>query len=165
MGVPAGPGGQDTHLVANHLGPYLLTRLLLPAMKAGSRVVNVSSRAHYQGSLTIQEGQIVEQPSSWYVCQPADGVPADGVPAASSCMHLCRCWFVQDLCMLPCVQDLCMLPCVQDLCMLPCVQDLCMLPCVQDLCMLPCVQDMCMLPCVQDLCMLPRVLSSCSLQE
>lgn len=33
----------------NHLGPYLLTRLLLPLLSKGSaRVVNVSSEAHYR---------------------------------------------------------------------------------------------------------------------
>ncbi len=83
--MPAGPDGQDAHLVANHLGPYLLTRLLLPAMKAGSRVVNVSSRAHYQGSLSIKEGQIVDQPSSWWVRCGAGDVPR---PAQAPCTHL-----------------------------------------------------------------------------
>lgn len=43
----AGPSGQDRHLTANYMGPFLLTRLLLPAMGPGSRIVNVSSRAHY----------------------------------------------------------------------------------------------------------------------
>ena len=44
MGSGALPDGRDSHLVANHLGPYLLTRLMLPAMERGGRVVNVASR-------------------------------------------------------------------------------------------------------------------------
>ena len=34
----------------NHLGPYLFTRLLLPALEAakGARVINVSSKSHYR---------------------------------------------------------------------------------------------------------------------
>jgi tetratricopeptide (TPR) repeat protein len=44
MGAAPLPDGRDTHLVANHLGPYLLTRLMLPAMAPGGRVVNVASR-------------------------------------------------------------------------------------------------------------------------
>lgn len=34
MGVAPAPDGSDRHLTANHLGPYLLTRLLLPHMTA-----------------------------------------------------------------------------------------------------------------------------------
>jgi NAD(P)-dependent dehydrogenase (short-subunit alcohol dehydrogenase family) len=46
MGPPDRPDGEDPHLWANHLGPYLLTRLLLPAFPeaGGGRVVNVASR-------------------------------------------------------------------------------------------------------------------------
>ncbi|PRW59869.1 Retinol dehydrogenase 12 [Chlorella sorokiniana] len=40
MGVP------DGHMQPNHLGPFLLTRLLLPLMAAGGRVVTVASEAH-----------------------------------------------------------------------------------------------------------------------
>ncbi|KXZ51616.1 hypothetical protein GPECTOR_12g580 [Gonium pectorale] len=56
MGAPPAADGSDRHLAANHLGPYLLTRLLLPHMTHGSRVVNVASRAHYAGSLTLRTG-------------------------------------------------------------------------------------------------------------
>ncbi|XP_015791662.1 retinol dehydrogenase 11-like [Tetranychus urticae] len=40
--------GNEMHFQANHLGPFLLTMLLLPKLKASSpaRIVNVSSEAH-----------------------------------------------------------------------------------------------------------------------
>lgn len=60
MGVSCGPDGSDRHLRINHLGPYLLTRLMLPLMGEGARVVNVASRAHYVGSLRIQDGKITD---------------------------------------------------------------------------------------------------------
>ncbi|EFJ41656.1 hypothetical protein VOLCADRAFT_119651, partial [Volvox carteri f. nagariensis] len=56
MGVSPANDGSDRHLTANHLGPYLLTRLLLPHMTHGSRIVNVASRAHYGGSLSLVSG-------------------------------------------------------------------------------------------------------------
>ncbi|KAG1666027.1 hypothetical protein FOA52_006901 [Chlamydomonas sp. UWO 241] len=51
MNVPDREGGEDRHMRANHYGPYLLTRLLVPSMGAGSRVVSVSSRAHTYGTI------------------------------------------------------------------------------------------------------------------
>jgi NAD(P)-dependent dehydrogenase (short-subunit alcohol dehydrogenase family) len=53
MGVPPTPAGGCGHWRPNHLGPFLLTRLLLPAMAAGSRVVTVASEAHHRGTLSI----------------------------------------------------------------------------------------------------------------
>ena len=54
MGPPNLPDGTDAHLLTNHLGPYLLTRLLLPAFAPeGGRVVNVASRAHYAGGARV----------------------------------------------------------------------------------------------------------------
>jgi NAD(P)-dependent dehydrogenase (short-subunit alcohol dehydrogenase family) len=53
MGVAPGPDGTDLHFAANHLGPYMLTRLMLPLMAHGSRVVNVASRAHFGGWLAV----------------------------------------------------------------------------------------------------------------
>lgn len=54
MGPPNYPDGRDRHLWANHLGPYLLTRLLLPSLADGGRVVNVASRAHYWGDVKLR---------------------------------------------------------------------------------------------------------------
>lgn len=73
MGVPPGPDSQDRHLDANHYGPYLLTRLLLPAMGPGSRVVTVSSRAHLLGRVAFagdagqqqQPLQLTNHPWTW----------------------------------------------------------------------------------------------------
>lgn len=53
MGVPPRPGGECGHLGPNHYGPFLLTRLLLPLMAAGGRVVTVASEAHRRGSMRI----------------------------------------------------------------------------------------------------------------
>ena len=61
-----GPSGEDLTFSTNHLGPFLLTRLLTPHMQPGSRIVNVSSRAHYRGSLSFQpDGSLSEVHRSW----------------------------------------------------------------------------------------------------
>lgn len=65
MGIGPTADGSDRHLLCNHVGPYLLTRLLLPAMSAGSRVVNVSSRAHYYGQLDVINDKITNHPTHW----------------------------------------------------------------------------------------------------
>ena len=55
MGLaPAADPLEDGHLVSNHLGPFLLTNLLLEVMVPGGRVVNVASRAHFQASTSTQ---------------------------------------------------------------------------------------------------------------
>jgi NAD(P)-dependent dehydrogenase (short-subunit alcohol dehydrogenase family) len=53
MGVPPAADGSDAHLRPNHLGPHLLTRLLLPRMAPNARIVTVGSEAHYRGSLAF----------------------------------------------------------------------------------------------------------------
>lgn len=68
MGVSNGPGGRDRHLTCNHLGPFLLTRLLESELGPGSRVVTVASRAHYAGRLRFnQQGQPVASAFWWWV--------------------------------------------------------------------------------------------------
>lgn len=58
MGLGPGPDGGNAHLLPNHLGPFLLTRLVLPLMAPHGRVVTVGSEAHRRaaprgsGSLT-----------------------------------------------------------------------------------------------------------------
>jgi NAD(P)-dependent dehydrogenase (short-subunit alcohol dehydrogenase family) len=78
MGVANDPAtGRDRHLWVNHLGPFLLTRLLLPAMGQGSRVVNVSSRASLFGRLNIAGGAIADDQHHW--CGPAASGMTAGV--------------------------------------------------------------------------------------
>ena len=45
--------GFELTFATNHLGPFLLTRLLLDRMADDGRVVTVSSRVHYQGKLDL----------------------------------------------------------------------------------------------------------------
>lgn len=56
MGCPQGPGGEDMHWKINHLGTFLLTRLLLPNMAPHGRIVTVGSEGHRRGSLAVQQG-------------------------------------------------------------------------------------------------------------
>ena len=41
--------GYELTFATNHLGPFLLTELLRGSMTPGGRIINVSSRVHYQG--------------------------------------------------------------------------------------------------------------------
>lgn len=66
MGLGPGPCGEDQHLAINHLGTFLLTTQLLPAMARGSRVVTVSSRAHRLGSVAVRDGVIMPGPTQWW---------------------------------------------------------------------------------------------------
>ena len=45
--------GFELTFATNHLGPFLLTELLLDRMAPGSRIVNVASRIHYDGGLDL----------------------------------------------------------------------------------------------------------------
>jgi NAD(P)-dependent dehydrogenase (short-subunit alcohol dehydrogenase family) len=45
--------GHELTFATNHLGPYLLTRLLLPALAPGARIINVASKVHYRGRLDL----------------------------------------------------------------------------------------------------------------
>ncbi|MGH8428040.1 MAG: SDR family oxidoreductase [Gammaproteobacteria bacterium] len=49
--------GIETTFAVNHLGPFLLTNLLLDLLKASApaRIVNVSSVAHYDGTLDFDD--------------------------------------------------------------------------------------------------------------
>ncbi len=51
--------GFELQLAVNHLAPFLLTRLLEPALAAGapSRVINVSSRVHSLGHIDFEDLQ------------------------------------------------------------------------------------------------------------
>src|SRR5439155_1598466 len=58
------PEGHDMLLAVNHLGPFLLTNLLLPLLQssAPARVVNVASDAHRFGKLRLD---ILDRPHSY----------------------------------------------------------------------------------------------------
>jgi retinol dehydrogenase 12 len=45
--------GFELTFATNHLGPFLLTRLLLDRMSDDGRIITVSSRVHYQGKLDL----------------------------------------------------------------------------------------------------------------
>jgi hypothetical protein len=76
MGVANGPDGSDRHMTCNHLGPFLLTRLMEQQglLRRGSHVVNVASRAQKSGSLsfTADGQQLTTPPASqnwWWVME------------------------------------------------------------------------------------------------
>lgn len=56
----------DHHMLVNHLGPFLLTGLMLPLMTAGSRVVNVSSRAHFACKDLQINDSTISSGSDWW---------------------------------------------------------------------------------------------------
>jgi NAD(P)-dependent dehydrogenase (short-subunit alcohol dehydrogenase family) len=56
----------DHHMLVNHLGPFLLTGLLLPQMASGSRIVNVSSRAHFACKSLQAAGDKLSSGSDWW---------------------------------------------------------------------------------------------------
>lgn len=70
MAVPPDPrDGLDGHLRPNHFGPFLLTCCLGNSLDPrGSRIVNVGSRAHFQGTLVIDPTTHAIQgtPRHWY---------------------------------------------------------------------------------------------------
>ena len=47
--------GFELTFATNHLGPFLLTRMLLERLAPDGRIVTVSSRAHYQGTLNLAQ--------------------------------------------------------------------------------------------------------------
>jgi retinol dehydrogenase 12 len=55
--------GHELTFATNYLGPFLLTRLLLPALAPDARIVNVSSKVHYRGRLDLDS---VDNPRSGY---------------------------------------------------------------------------------------------------
>ncbi|MEJ0005687.1 MAG: SDR family NAD(P)-dependent oxidoreductase [Steroidobacteraceae bacterium] len=45
--------GHELTFATNHLGPFLLTRLLLPALSPAARIINVASKVHYRGRMDL----------------------------------------------------------------------------------------------------------------
>jgi retinol dehydrogenase 12 len=48
------PDGFELCFATNHLGPFLLTQLLLDRLSAGARIINVASWMHVRGRLDLQ---------------------------------------------------------------------------------------------------------------
>jgi NAD(P)-dependent dehydrogenase (short-subunit alcohol dehydrogenase family) len=67
------PEGHDMLLAVNHLGPFLLTNLLVPLLQASApaRVVNVASDAHRMGKLRLES---LDRPSGYGII----GMPGYG---------------------------------------------------------------------------------------
>jgi NAD(P)-dependent dehydrogenase (short-subunit alcohol dehydrogenase family) len=59
--------GFEYQIGVNHLGPFLLTRLLLPLLKKSSpsRIINVSSAAHFGGRIDFNDLHLEHRYSSW----------------------------------------------------------------------------------------------------
>lgn len=57
--------GLERTVSVNYVGPYLLTRLLLPLMGKGSRIVNMSSCSYIIGKLTFPEFFIKGRKGFW----------------------------------------------------------------------------------------------------
>jgi NAD(P)-dependent dehydrogenase (short-subunit alcohol dehydrogenase family) len=60
--------GYELTFAANHLGPFLLTGLLLGAIAEDGRLINVASRAHYRGILDLEN---IDTPPARYSAQAA----------------------------------------------------------------------------------------------
>jgi retinol dehydrogenase 12 len=48
------PDGFELTFATNHLGPFLLTALLLPHLAPSARIINVASRIHYRAGLELE---------------------------------------------------------------------------------------------------------------
>lgn len=55
---PVTPSGHDLRFIVNTIAPYLLTRELKPLLKAGSRVVNLSSAAQSPVDIDALSGKV-----------------------------------------------------------------------------------------------------------
>jgi NAD(P)-dependent dehydrogenase (short-subunit alcohol dehydrogenase family) len=55
--------GHELTFATNHLGPFLLTRLLRRALAPGARIITVSSKVHYRGRLDLDS---VDDPRAGY---------------------------------------------------------------------------------------------------
>jgi len=60
------PAGHEVTMATNHLGPFLLTTLLMERLSAGrGRIVNVSSQAHHSGDLRRAPLEAILRGDAW----------------------------------------------------------------------------------------------------
>lgn len=57
--------GFERTLATNHLGHFVLTTLLLPRLRGGGHIVNVSSEAHRQGDLRRADLEQIARGKAW----------------------------------------------------------------------------------------------------
>ena len=55
--------GHELTFATNHLGPFLLTRLLLPALAPAARILYVASKVHYRGRMDLDT---IDDPQARY---------------------------------------------------------------------------------------------------
>lgn len=55
--------GHELTFATNHLGPFLLTRLLLPALAPAARIIYVASKVHYRGRMNLDS---IDDPQARY---------------------------------------------------------------------------------------------------
>jgi NAD(P)-dependent dehydrogenase (short-subunit alcohol dehydrogenase family) len=55
--------GHELTFATNHLGPFLLTRLLLPALAPTARIIYVASKVHYKGRMDLDS---IDNPKARY---------------------------------------------------------------------------------------------------
>lgn len=55
--------GHELTFATNHLGPFLLTRLVLPALSQKARIINVASKVHYRGRMDLKS---IDDPRARY---------------------------------------------------------------------------------------------------
>jgi NAD(P)-dependent dehydrogenase (short-subunit alcohol dehydrogenase family) len=55
--------GYELTFATNHLGPFLLTRLLLPALAPAARIIYVASTVHYRGRMDLDS---IDDPQARY---------------------------------------------------------------------------------------------------
>jgi hypothetical protein len=82
MGVAAGPDGQDRHLLANHLGPYLLTRQAHAAPARPSALGALARARRRAGGLPARPTPLVHAPRAGCCCPPCAAARASSTSPA-----------------------------------------------------------------------------------
>jgi len=59
------PQGHEWTLAVNHLGPFLLTQMLLDSIPRGGRIVNLASTAHTRGRFDFDDMEMSRDHSFW----------------------------------------------------------------------------------------------------